>query len=102
MKRLIALLSVCALLSTSSAIAWESSKQPDDVDKTVKEVLWEGVCDLDMLHQVRSDLKSAQNDKDIKTLKVTLVSPGGPVVTCLEIARLVRRASDVKKLTVEI
>ena len=63
--------------------------------KTVHDrfVRWEGVTDLDMLKQVRADLDAAVKDR-VKTLRVTLTSPGGPVITSLEIARLVRDASD--------
>jgi len=70
--------------------------------KTVHDrfVRWEGITDLDMLKQVRADLDSAAKDH-VKTLRVSLTSPGGPVITSLEIARLVRDASD-KGLVIEI
>ncbi len=48
-------------------------------------VLWEGLTDLDMLHQVRLDLARAREEK--KTLSVTLLSPGGPIITSIEIGR---------------
>jgi ATP-dependent protease ClpP protease subunit len=53
-----------------------------------------------MLKQVRSDL-TFDKDSKVKTLRVALASGGGPVFTSLEIARLVRDASD-KGLVVEI
>jgi ATP-dependent protease ClpP protease subunit len=58
-----------------------------------KTVRWEGMTDSDMLKQVRSDLDAAKK-AHVKTLRVYIMSPGGPVITSLEIARLVRDASD--------
>jgi len=85
------------------ATAWETKKVVEKVvdPDTVKTVRWEGETDLDMLKQVRSDLDIPKDSK-VKTLYVNLLSPGGPVVTSLEIARLVREAHDKNGLTVEI
>jgi ATP-dependent protease ClpP protease subunit len=60
---------------------------------TTKIVRWEGSTDVDMLRQVRADLDAAHKAR-VGTLRVYLTSPGGPVITSLEIARLVRDASD--------
>ena len=93
-----AMLAAALLVSTlfGSASAWDVPKKKAELvaDETVQDVTWEDSADLDMLRRVRSDIKSAQNDKKIKTLRITLLSPGGPVITSLEIARLVRKASD--------
>ena len=88
----------------TTATAWEEVKKPTVVleeDKSVREVWWEGNTDFDLLKQVRSDIDSARRNKDVKTLRVTLMSPGGPVVMIMETARLVRAASD-SGLVVEI
>lgn len=103
---LLTCLAVFALSLSSAANAWESHKKPeaagaDPTSETVKVVRWEGSTDIDMLKQVRSDIESATaKDSKIKTLRVSIVSGGGPVITSLEIARLVRDASD-KGLVVE-
>lgn len=68
---------------------------------TVKSVRWEGLTDRDMLTQARADLDAAVEAK-VKTLRVSLFSPGGPVITSLEIARLVRDTSERTGLIVEI
>jgi ATP-dependent protease ClpP protease subunit len=105
MKKLIAaLLCLFVLTPAGGGFAWEppaKSVAGTEADETIRDVTWEGVSDLDMLHTVRADLKSAREDKKIKTLRVLLLSPGGPVITSLEIARLVRQASDAG-LIVEI
>jgi len=106
MKRLLALVLFLWLPSCVpvwSVEAWEPAKTKEEVkrDESIKEVLWQGGTDEDMLKQVREDISNARDDKKIKTLKVTLLSPGGLVVTALEIARLVRKASDAG-LVVEI
>ncbi len=102
MRSLLAAL-VALFIAVSPAAAWEKPAQKEEpkIDKTVREVLWQDATDLDMLKQVRSDIEYARNDKDVKTLRATLLSPGGPVITALEIARLVRKASD-SGLAVEI
>jgi len=64
-------------------------------------VRWEGVTDIDMLHQVQKDLDQAVKD-NVKVLNVSLSSPGGPVLTSLEIAKLVRDTSERTGLIVEI
>ena len=61
---------------------------------------WEGSTDITMLEQVRKDLATAKEDRATK-LEVKILSTGGPVITSLEIARLVRKASN-EGLTVEI
>lgn len=73
-----------------------------------KTVRWEGTTDYSMLKQVREDIASAKNDKSLclagcptVDLRVDLASPGGPVIMALEIARIVRDASDAG-LVVEI
>ena len=53
-----------------------------------------------MMHKIQNDLKWAKDEK-VKVLKVTLMSPGGPVITSLEAARLVRDASE-SGLVIEI
>ena len=64
-------------------------------------VRWEGSTDLDMLKQVRADLDAAAKAK-VKTLRVYITSPGGPVITSLEIARLIRDTTERTGLVVEI
>jgi len=55
-----------------------------------------------MLKQVRTDIEYATaKDSKIKVLKFYLLSGGGPVITSLEIARTIRKASDAG-LAVEI
>lgn len=92
-----------AVLLVSPLTAWEAPKKEvvPEVDKSVKDVRWEGVADIDMLKQVRADIDAARRDKDVKTLRVALLSPGGPAVTALEIARLTRQAST-KGLVMEL
>lgn len=68
---------------------------------TVKTVRWEGTTDLDMLRQARSDIDAALAGK-FKTLRVYIFSPGGPVITSLEIARLVRDTSEQTGLVIEV
>ncbi len=99
MKRLVCWLAIAVLTSISFGLnAWETHKKADVAaatsPETVKSVRWEGGTDLDMLKQARTDLEDAKRDTKIKTLRVDLTSPGGPVLTSLEIARLVRDASD--------
>jgi ATP-dependent protease ClpP protease subunit len=91
------------LLAASPVLAWDAPapKKEVEVDKSVKEVRWQDACDMDMLKAAREDISSARNDKDVKTLRVSIMSPGGPVITCLEIARLVREASKAG-LVVEV
>ena len=64
-------------------------------------VRWEGATDLDMYHQVQKDLALAVK-KHIQVLTVSLSSPGGPVLTSLEIAKLVRDTEETTGLIVEI
>ena len=103
MKRVLLAAVALMLMVATSANAWDAPKKKEEikVDNSVMEVEWQDSTDIEMLKQVRSDLKRARGDKDIKTLKVTIISPGGPVVTSLEIARLVRQASE-KGLVIEI
>lgn len=56
-----------------------------------KEIYLEGETGIEMLHQVQEVLPKMHKGQ---TLKVKIMSPGGSVVTSLEIARLVREASD--------
>ena len=101
LKRLLAAL-MLVFVAVSPISAWEEPKAPDEkADKTVREVLYEGQTDLDMVHAVRSDLQYIRDNKEIKTLRITLVSPGGPALTAFEIARLLNRASE-RGLVVEI
>lgn len=103
------LLAVLLFLGPAASVAGETpawSVKPPKTEKVIAEetkvVRWEGSTDLDMLKQVRSDLESATaKDSKIKVLKVYLASGGGPVITSLEIARLIRAASD-KGLIVEV
>jgi ATP-dependent protease ClpP protease subunit len=52
------------------------------------DVVWEGGTDLDMFHKIQADLATGRH------LRVQLLSPGGPAVLCLEMARMIRNASD--------
>ena len=65
------------------------------------QVRWEGSTDYNMLKQARGDLELAVALK-AKKLNVTITSGGGPVLTSLEIARLVRDTSEKTGLVVEI
>ena len=67
----------------------------------VREVHWEGSTNEDMLAVARVDITNAL-ETHAKVLKVHIVSPGGPIFTSLEIARLVREAYDHHGLIVEI
>lgn len=97
MRRPAVLLSILVLVFLSFSLnAWEMHPSTNDETRSVR---WEGQTDFAMLAQVRSDLESARQAK-LKKLEVELISPGGPVLSSLEIARLVRNASD-KGLVVE-
>ena len=96
MKRFLAAFLALALLG-SPAVAGEWKTPPPQAqvaqaDDTL-EVLWEGETDLDMLKQVRIDIRRAAVDNK-KVLAVTLLSPGGPVITSLEIARQIKLARE--------
>ena len=91
MKKLLsACLTLALLVSPVTASEWKTPKQAV-ATKAVAEkfdyVVWEGSTDADMLKQVRIDLERARVNE--QTLSVTLISPGGPVITSLEIARLI-------------
>ncbi len=105
MKKYLAVLAIFSML-VGSTQAWEKPAKPEvqKVDpETVKVVRWEGETDYEMLKTARNDIDTATvKDSKIKTLKVLLASPGGPVITSLEIARLVRDAYDKKGLVIEI
>lgn len=95
------MLALLLFVSSISAAEWKTP--PKGVVEAVEdtlEVLWEGETDFDMLKQVRIDLNRAISDKK-KVLSVTLMSPGGPVITSLEIARQIKLARE-KGLIVEI
>lgn len=91
MKRLVCL--VLVLLLAIPAFAWEGRPKSGGPVKEVIESTWEGEIDLDMLHKIQRDIKWAKDEK-AKTLKVLLMSSGGPVITSLESARVIRDASD--------
>jgi ATP-dependent protease ClpP protease subunit len=106
-KGIVAGLIVVILLGfVSMAHAWEkkpagtsATADPD----TVKSVRWEGSTDNDMLKLAREAVEAATaKDSKIKVLRVSIISGGGPVITSLEIARLLRDASEKKGLIVEI
>lgn len=80
-----------SLLALLASVAFATAVYLYSIPEAGGAVLWEGETGLEMLHQVRADLAPLKRG-DI--LQVTLVSPGGNVVTSLEIARLVREASD--------
>ncbi len=63
-------------------------------------VEWTGSTDLSMIEKVKADIKHAQ-DYHYKMLRVEFISPGGPVITTLEITRRIREARD-KGLLIEI
>jgi hypothetical protein len=97
-----ALFLLATLMLPASSYSWTKPAADEVKSDEVKSVRWEGDTDLDMLKQVRTDLGDATaKDSKIKVLRVSLMSPGGPVITSLEIAHLVRKASD-KGLIVEI
>jgi ATP-dependent protease ClpP protease subunit len=99
----VAVFFVVALFLSGSAFAWQQeATEAAAAPETVMDVRYEGETDYDMLKQVRSDLERAQaKDSKIKVFRVHVMSPGGPVLTSLEIARMLRDASDAG-LTVEI
>lgn len=94
-------LTLCSL----QVSAWKTHEHTGAADvssETVKVVRWEGSTDGDMLKQARSDIADATaKDSKIKTLRVSIMSGGGPAFTSMGIARIVREASD-KGLIVEI
>lgn len=101
-KHLSALLALLLFVSPVAAGEWKTPPPKaavEQVEETLA-VLWEGETDLDMLKQVRIDISRALYDKK-KVLAVTLLSPGGPVITSLEITRQVKLARE-KGLIVEI
>lgn len=103
MKLLTYVVAAAMLLSSTNSRGWElNTARASLTPATVKTVRWEGVTDLDLLRQARADLDSAVRSKRVKTLRVYLTSPGGPVITSLEIARLVRETSEKTGLVVEI
>lgn len=82
MKKLLAVL----LLAAVAVVPMGAS-----LFRSEKTVTWEGSTDIEMLHQAQADLKDLQaGDKIV----INLVSPGGPVITSLEIARLVRNTAN--------
>ncbi len=91
MKRLLAV--VLALSFASPAFAWKTPSAEQVKTDEVSVVRWEGDTDLDMLHRVISDIERAKDGKK-KVLRATLLSGGGPVITSLEIAREVHKASE--------
>jgi ATP-dependent protease ClpP protease subunit len=60
---------------------------------------WVGGTDLDMFKQIEADIKYVKTWN--RNLRVRLISPGGPAVLCLEMARMIRDASD-KGTVIEI
>jgi len=84
MKKFIAALVLFTAFVGYGAI-WERPTGPIDV-------LWQGETDVEMLNQIRHDVTAAQQAG--RPLRAHLVTPGGPVVLCLEMARLIRNASD--------
>ena len=98
MKKLLSV--ILALFLVSPVFGWEGKPKSGGAVKDVIERVWEGEIDLDMMHKIQNDLKWAKDEK-VKVLKVTLMSPGGPVITSLEAARLVRDASE-SGLVIEI
>lgn len=95
MKLLSAAVIAVALISNADA------KPHKTVRDTIKTVRWEGMTDLDMLKQARSDIDDAIT-RHVTTLRVSIFSPGGPVITSLEIARLVRDTTENTGLVIEI
>jgi len=91
---------ILVFLLVVPTFAWEEKPKSGGLVKDVIERVWEGEIDLDMMHRIQRDLKWAKDEK-AKVLKVTLMSPGGPVITSLEAARVVRDASE-SGLVVEI
>jgi len=108
LTRLIAVLMLVALplsilpIGALSVSAWTTPKASELKTDEVREVRWEGELDLDVLKQVRNDIKYATaKDSKIKVLKVRLLSHGGSAIASLAIAYMVRKASDAG-LVVEI
>lgn len=103
MKRLLAALLVLGLpVSSTPAAEWKTPPQ-STVEQKVEDTLyvsWTGETDVDMLKQAQIDIRRALLDRK-RMLSVTLLSPGGPVITSLEIARQVWLARE-KGLVVEI
>lgn len=96
MKKLLSVLLALALLASPVlAVEWKTPSTPKIVKPAVESfdyVIWEGETDADMLKQARQDLERARGNG--QTLVVTLISPGGPIIMSLEIARLVKVARD--------
>lgn len=97
-----ALIGAMLFLIVGAASAWQTPKTDALPEEQVMTVRYDGPTDVDMLKSVRSDIERATaKDSKIKVLKVRILSPGGPVISSLEIARLLRDASDAG-LVVEI
>jgi len=91
------------ILALSLALCFSNAdaKPHKTVHDPVRTVRWEGVTDLDMLKQVRADIDSAIAS-NVKILRVYITSGGGPVITSLEIARLVRDTSEQTGMVIEM
>lgn len=93
------LVAAMMLLFTTNSCGLELSAA-SPATGTVKTVRWEGTSGYDMLKQARADIESAKAE-NATTLRVDLFSAGGPVLMGMEIARIMRDASDAG-LIVEI
>lgn len=100
MRRLGVLLLVVALLGLPAlpGYAWKPAPSTPSAEKanddSIHTIRLEGETDLDMLKSVRGALEYVAGQPKIKTLRVIITSPGGPAITSLEIARILRDASD--------
>lgn len=100
MRRLGVLLLVVTLLGlpATTGYAWKPAPTAPSAERvnndSIHTIRLEGETDLDMLKAVRGALEYVAGKSEIKTLRVLITSPGGPAITSLEIARILRDASD--------
>ena len=103
LRRLVTLgLLAVLILMPDLGYAWTKPTVDNLPDEAVKTARYVGETDLDMLNSIRGDLESATGkDSKVKVYRLYITSPGGSVVTSLDIARRLREASD-KGLVVEV
>lgn len=100
MKNLTALLAM--VLLPLSAYGWRTPASESLPDDQVRVTRWDGEVNDDFLKAVRSDIEASTSPgSKVKVLKVGLMSPGGSVITGLEVVRLMREA-EAKGLRIEI
>lgn len=86
---------VAFLVFSLSCFNIAKAESPPVPENTVEEISLLGEIDVDMLNQVKNGIKAAQEQQGkIKTLRITISSPGGSALGGLEIGKIIRDASD--------